>query len=103
MFKDTALELRETDAGVLMRVKVVPGASRTRVAGVLEGALKITVTAAPEKGRANTAVIKHLAKLLKIPARSISVEKGHSVPNKLLRVEGLKAGEVARLLGVSGR
>ena len=86
-----------------MRVKVVPGASRTRVAGVLEGALKITVAAAPEKGRANTAVIKHLAKILKIPTRSISVEKGQSVPNKLLRVEGLRAGEVSRLLGVLRR
>lgn len=85
-----------------MRVKVVPGASRTRVAGLLGGALKVAVAAAPEKGRANTALIKHLAKLLKIPARSISVEKGRSVPNKLLRIEGPGAAEVMRLLGVQG-
>lgn len=85
-----------------MRVKVVPGASRTRVVGLLGGALKVTVAAAPEKGRANTALIKHLATLLKVPARSISVEKGQSVPNKLLRIEGLAAVEVMRLLGVQG-
>ena len=85
-----------------MPVKVVPGASRTRVVGVLGGALKITVAAAPEKGRANAALIKHLAKLLKIPAKSIGVQKGASVPNKLLRIGGLTATEVAQLLSACG-
>ena len=52
--------IRPADGGVMIAVKVVPGSSRDKVAGALGDCLKITTSAAPEKGRANAAVAKIL-------------------------------------------
>lgn len=77
-----------TDSGaVCLPVKVVPGAARTRCMGALDGRLKIAVAAAPEKGRANAALIAHLAELLGLRRRDITVHRGQSSPFKLLRIE----------------
>ena len=53
-----AVELVERAGGVELSVKVVPGASRTKVAGVWGVALRIAVAAPPEAGKANAAVVK---------------------------------------------
>lgn len=44
-----------------LTVKVVPGSSRDQIVGWLGDALKVKVTAPPEKGRANAAVVAILA------------------------------------------
>ncbi len=92
------LEPQETDRGVLLPVKIVPGASRSKVAGVLDGMLKVAVAAAPEKGQANKALIELLAAVLKVPQRSISIERGHTSPRKVVLLEGLTSQQVCRAL-----
>ncbi|MCE9591675.1 MAG: DUF167 domain-containing protein [Planctomycetes bacterium] len=72
-----------------VRVKVVPGASRDRVAGLLGDRLKITVAAPPEDGKANRAVCALLATLLNVPVKSIEVTHGRSQPQKTLLVTGV--------------
>ena len=49
-----------------LSVKVVPGASRDRVAGMLGDALKVQVSAPPEAGKANKAVLRVLAEFLNV-------------------------------------
>lgn len=95
------LHLQETARGVLLRVKVVPGASRTRICGTLGGALKAAVAAPPERGKANEALVKLLAKALGLPASDIFVEQGHSSPHKTVRIHGLAAQEISLRLGFS--
>lgn len=70
-------------------VKVVPGSSRDQIVGWLGDALKIKVAAAPEKGKANKAVVKLLAKTLGISTDAIEVVSGHTSPSKVLAIDGL--------------
>lgn len=86
---------------VLIPVKVVPGASRTRLMGELDGRLKVAVSAAPEKGKANDALIAFLARVLGLRRQSLSVVSGHTSPLKSVRVVGLDADEVTRIVADS--
>ena len=55
------LAIEEINGGVVFTAKIVPGSSKTAISGLLDGMVKIKVSAAPEKGKANKAVIKILA------------------------------------------
>lgn len=68
-------------------LKVIPGASSDAIVGWQGDALKLKVRAAPEKGRANKAVIALLASKLDIPAAAMSIESGHSSQRKILAVD----------------
>lgn len=83
---------------VLVEVKVVPGASRTRIAGAHGDLVRVQVAAPPEKGRANEALCAFLAETLGVPRRAVSVVRGASSPRKTVRVEGAGAAEIARRL-----
>ena len=72
-----------------LTVKVVPGASRNEVAGWLGDALKVRVSAPPEKGRANAAVCALLAKQLGLSKGAVTVVQGHGSARKRLRVDGV--------------
>jgi hypothetical protein len=79
-------------------VKVVPRSSRDELAGWIGDALKVRVTAPPERGRANTAVHALLAGALRLPHDRIRLVAGASSPRKLFEVEGLDEVEVRRRL-----
>lgn len=72
-----------------LKVKVVPGSSRNQIVGWLGDALKIKVTAPPEKGKANEAVVELLANRLSISTDEIAIESGHSSPSKVLAITGM--------------
>jgi uncharacterized protein (TIGR00251 family) len=88
------LNLETKQGAVLMGVKVVPGASRTKVVGVLDGRLKVTVAAPPEKGKANTALTALLARRLGLSRRDVSIESGHGSPLKTVRLANIDADAV---------
>ncbi len=83
------LELTTEQNAVLLPVKVIPGASRTRLMGVLDGRAKIGVAAAAEKGKANEALTGFLAKLLGVRRRHVAVVSGRTSPLKTIRIEGV--------------
>ncbi|MCX6646575.1 MAG: DUF167 domain-containing protein [bacterium] len=70
--------------------------------GIHDGALKIAVTAAPEKGKANKAVINLLSKILKIPKNSISIDSGETSPNKKITIQGITADRINEILREAG-
>ena len=72
-----------------LSVKVVPGSSRNQIVGWLGDALKIKVTAPPEKGKANEAVIDLLAEALGVSSDDIKVVSGHSSPSKIVAITGM--------------
>lgn len=83
-----------------LAVKVSPGASRNAIQGWLGDTLKRSVTAAPERGKANAAVEVLLAGALGVPASSVTVVAGHNARRKWVEIAGLSAEAVrARLTG----
>jgi uncharacterized protein (TIGR00251 family) len=82
-----------------LRVKVVPGSSRNEIVGWLGEAPKIKVTAPPEKGKANEAVIRLLAAALGIATDDISVVSGHSSPAKLVAISGIDDETIKKAFG----
>jgi uncharacterized protein len=99
----TALFAKTPD-GVRLFIRVLPGAGRNAIAGTAEDAdgqnfLKVMVTAAPENGKANAAVIKLLSKTWKLPKSAIRVVSGSANRRKTLEITGdsqLIAAAIAR-------
>ncbi len=91
-------------SGVRARVRVAPKASRSVLDGVETGAdgrayVKVRVTAAPEKGKANTAVRKLLAKSWGLAPGRMTVISGATARTKTIEIEGESAA-LLRTLGV---
>jgi uncharacterized protein (TIGR00251 family) len=96
------IDIRDGDGGALVAVKVVPGASRDRVVGALGDALKITTSAAAEKGKANASVARILAKALGVDRRDVTLAAGPTSPRKEFLVAGMSAQQVRETLGRLG-
>jgi uncharacterized protein (TIGR00251 family) len=77
---------RQIPSGWEVRVKAVPGASRSRIAGELGDRLKIQVAAPPEDGKANKAVAQVLATWLGLAKSEVELVSGASQPAKVFRV-----------------
>ena len=82
-----------------LEVKVVPGSSRNEIVGWLGEALKIKVTAPPERGKANKAVVELLAAALGIATDDVIVVSGHSSPAKVVAVSGMDEDGIKTALG----
>jgi len=74
---------------VVFSVKVVPGSSRTAIAGVLGGMLKVKVAAPAEKGKANKCLIEFLANQLGVKKNAVSIIRGQTSPVKYIKVIGI--------------
>lgn len=79
--------------GVILRVRVTPNAAAERIEGVESrdddtAVLRIRVTAVPDRGKANKAVIALLAKALGVPKSAITVLSGETARFKTLHIGG---------------
>ena len=77
-----------------LKIKAIPGASRSEIVGKRGEALKIRVAAPPEGGKANREIVALVAAKLGLSLNCVAVLSGQSSPAKVLSVEGLSA-EVA--------
>ncbi len=93
------IEIRQLADGIEIRVKAVPGASRSRIAGALGDELKIQVAEPPEKGKANSAIEAILAESLGVSRKSVSVVSGFSNPHKTVRIKGVTVESARAILG----
>jgi len=75
------------DGCLTLGIKVTPRARTGEVFGLMaDGALKVKVTAVPEKGRANEEVCAVLADFLNVPKRTVAVILGHASQKKRVRI-----------------
>jgi len=92
------IPIRDTPQGATFAIRVQPRARKNAIVGERGDALKLALTAPPVEGRANEACIEFLAEFLKVPRSSITIAAGQSSRNKVIRVRGLTAVEVAERL-----
>ena len=84
----------------LLAVRVQPRAKRDEVVGERAGAVVIRVAAPPVDGKANTALCRFVAARAGVPRSAVSVVRGESARDKLVRVDGVEADALrAALLG----
>jgi uncharacterized protein (TIGR00251 family) len=91
--------LEERRGALYLRVRAAPGASREGIAGVHGQALKVAVSAPPERGKANRAITRVLAGALGLRPGQVALATGESSRDKTFRIDGLTSERAAAILG----
>ena len=87
-----------------LRLRVSPGAGRSTVVGRHGEGWKVRVAAPPERGKANDAVVRLLARTLGLPARSVTLVSGHGGRDKMVELAGIDPAETeSRLSSAEGK
>ena len=82
----------------VIHLRVQPGSSKNVIDGRYGDSIRVKITAAPEQGKANTAVINLLSDKLRIAKSAIEIIRGHSSRNKVVVINGIEEDEVLRCL-----
>ena len=82
----------------MIKVKVQPKASQDRVLGFQNDMLRVRVTAVPERGQANHALIELLAQVLQVPKGWIQIRRGRGSRDKRVEIAGLSTDDIERRL-----
>lgn len=85
--------LRAIADGVMVAVRLTPKASANAIRGIEQDAagaahIKVAVTAVPEDGKANAALLKLLAKTWRLPKTSLSIASGATSRHKVVHIAG---------------
>ena len=72
--------------GVRLAVQITPNAKKSEVIGLLDDVIKIRLQAQPIEGKANDALVRYIADVLKVPKSAVSITHGHTNKRKLLEV-----------------
>jgi uncharacterized protein (TIGR00251 family) len=83
------IEISAHPEGAVLAVRAQAGARRDEIRGEQDGALKVAVTQAPEKGKANKAIIATLAKHLGVRKSQIELLSGATSPHKRFLIRGI--------------
>ncbi|EKD93911.1 MAG: hypothetical protein ACD_28C00032G0008 [uncultured bacterium] len=72
---------------IYLRIKVIPKSSKSEIVETMgDGTLKIRIAAPPEKGKANTELIRFLSRHLKIDKSQVNIISGKSDTLKLIKI-----------------
>ena len=95
------------DDHIRLAVRLTPNGGRDAINGIEPGGeggtlLKVRVSAIPEKGKANKALIALVAKSLGIAKSSVSLASGDTSRKKILRIDGDPEDVMKKLEGLFG-
>jgi hypothetical protein len=97
-----SLAIEEHNECVVFTAKIVPGSSGpSRICGLLDNMLKVKVSAAPEKGKANECLIKFLAKQLGVKKNAVNIISGTTSPVKNVKVSGMTVDMLMKKLNLN--
>jgi uncharacterized protein (TIGR00251 family) len=85
-------------ASTRLRLRVSPGSGRAEIVGRHGDAWKVRVTAQPENGRANDAVVKLVAETLSLPLTAVTIVSGHGARDKIVELTGVGPALIQRRL-----
>lgn len=89
---------QQANQGIMLKVKVIPKASRSEIVGWEEEELKIRLAAVPDKGQANAELIRFLADLLNIGKSHIHLIHGETGRHKKLCLTNISPDELQKKL-----
>jgi hypothetical protein len=81
-----------------LRLRVTPGAARSEIVGRHGDAWRVRVAAVADRGRANEALVRLLARRLELRRSDITLVSGHAGRDKVVQLSGLGSDEVERRL-----
>ncbi|MEO2048906.1 MAG: DUF167 domain-containing protein [Pirellulales bacterium] len=87
------IQFKNVPEGTILPVRAYAGARLNRILGQREGELRVAVSAAPEKGKANQAIVKVLSKALGVPKSSIDLIRGSTSQHKQFLLSGVPLKE----------
>ncbi len=85
-----------------LRLRVAPGASAPGIVGRYGDSWKVRVAAAPERGKANDAVLELLAATLAVPRANVTLVSGGGSRDKIVELSGIAPDEIERRLATAG-
>ena len=92
------LIIKQDRSGATIQVRALAGSSRTQMAGLHAGRLKIKVAAAPEKGKANKELTDFLAAAFGLAKSAVTVVSGQQNPQKRIHLAGITAAGIREQL-----
>jgi uncharacterized protein len=92
------IAVREHPEGCVLPVRAQPGARKAGVLGEQAGALKVAVTAPPEDGRANKALVEVLREALGVKRSQVELLGGETSRDKRFLIRGVSRAELASRL-----
>jgi len=94
------IKIADSAVSVTFAIRVHPRAKKNAITGEVGDALKVSLTAPPVEGKANSACIEFFAKLLKVSRASVTIASGEASRNKVVRVTGLTSEQLHERLGI---
>ena len=94
------IEVAEHSDGAILPVRAQAGAKQNAVLGERAGALRVAVTAAPEKGKANAAIAVVIAEALGVKGSRVALLSGETAREKRFLILGLSPDALKARLGV---
>jgi hypothetical protein len=92
------IQLTDHADGVLLPVRAQPGARKPGVLGEQAGALKVAVSAAPQDGKANKALVELLRQALGLKRSQVELVSGQASRDKRFVIRGLTANDLQQRL-----
>ncbi len=83
------MQIKETENGIILRVRVTPNSSRNALIQGSNDLLLVKLTSPPVEGKANKGLLKFLAKKLGVAPSAITILKGHASREKTLLIFGV--------------
>ncbi len=89
------IALEDHAEGTILPVRAHAGARRNGIRGEQAGSLQVSVTQAPEKGKANKAIIAVLSEALSLRKSQFELLAGETSPQKRFLVRGIMSAELS--------
>jgi uncharacterized protein (TIGR00251 family) len=91
--------VKETAGGITFDVKAQPGSSKNEITGFKDGVLKVKISAAPDKGKANKELVDFLSSVFGVRKTAVTVIKGEKSRNKSVMISGITKKDFETKLG----
>lgn len=95
------LSITNSKDGFSFNVKVIPRSSQCKIVGLLDGAVKVKLTAPPVSGKANEALIRFFADVLEINRNELEIVSGQTSSHKRIFVRTTDSSVSERLIALS--